>query len=65
MLNIAYNNPNTSNTANDQVTNAETTQKDEKILNEEKKILFIFTSHAKLSETGDPTGYYLNEVAHP
>jgi putative intracellular protease/amidase len=31
----------------------------------EKKILFVVTSHDKKGSTGQPTGYYLAEVAHP
>ncbi|NML38542.1 type 1 glutamine amidotransferase domain-containing protein [Chitinophaga sp. G-6-1-13] len=31
----------------------------------EKKILFVVTSHDKKGNTGQPTGYYLAEVAHP
>jgi putative intracellular protease/amidase len=31
----------------------------------EKKILFVVTSHDKKGNTGEPTGYYLAEVAHP
>jgi len=30
-----------------------------------KKILFVVTSHNKLGETGEATGYYLGEVTHP
>ncbi|MFK7049094.1 MULTISPECIES: type 1 glutamine amidotransferase domain-containing protein [Flavobacterium] len=30
-----------------------------------KKILFVVTSHDKLGETGESTGYYLGEVTHP
>ncbi len=30
-----------------------------------KKILFVVTSHATKGSTGQPTGYYLAEVAHP
>ncbi|MCC8199946.1 MAG: type 1 glutamine amidotransferase domain-containing protein [Tannerellaceae bacterium] len=30
-----------------------------------KKILFVVTSHGKLGNTGEHTGYYLSEVAHP
>jgi len=30
-----------------------------------KKVLIVVTSHSKLGETGDPTGYYLPEVSHP
>jgi putative intracellular protease/amidase len=30
-----------------------------------KKILFVVTSHDKLGETGQSTGYYLGEVTHP
>jgi len=29
-----------------------------------KKVLFVVTSHDKLGNTGQPTGYYLEEVAH-
>lgn len=29
------------------------------------KILFVVTSHDKLGETGESTGYYLGEVTHP
>lgn len=38
------------------------------ILNSKKmntKILFVVTSHDKLGETGESTGYYLGEVTHP
>lgn len=28
------------------------------------KILFVVTSHDKLGETGEPTGYYMGEVTH-
>ncbi|MBC9914794.1 type 1 glutamine amidotransferase domain-containing protein [Chitinophaga varians] len=31
----------------------------------EKKILFVVTSHDQKGNTGQPTGYYLAEVAHP
>ncbi|GIV26985.1 MAG: dihydroxyacetone kinase [Bacteroidia bacterium] len=31
----------------------------------EKRILFVVTSHDKKGSTGQPTGYYLAEVAHP
>lgn len=30
-----------------------------------KKVLFVVTSHDKKGDTGQPTGYYLAEVAHP
>src|SRR5574343_1466837 len=30
-----------------------------------KKVLFVVTSHDKLGETGESTGYYLGEVTHP
>jgi len=30
-----------------------------------KKILFVVTSHDKKGNTGEATGYYLSEVAHP
>jgi putative intracellular protease/amidase len=30
-----------------------------------KKVLFVVTSHDKKGSTGQPTGYYLSEVAHP
>lgn len=30
-----------------------------------QKILFVVTSHDKKGNTGEPTGYYLGEVAHP
>lgn len=30
-----------------------------------KKILFVVSSHDKKGSTGEPTGYYLSEVAHP
>ncbi|MFT3981997.1 MAG: type 1 glutamine amidotransferase domain-containing protein [Ferruginibacter sp.] len=30
-----------------------------------KKVLFVVTSHDKKGSTGEPTGYYLSEVAHP
>jgi hypothetical protein len=30
-----------------------------------KKILYVVTSHDKLGETGEATGYYLGEVTHP
>ncbi len=30
-----------------------------------KKVLFVVTSHDKKGSTGQPTGYYLAEVAHP
>jgi putative intracellular protease/amidase len=36
-----------------------------KLLNMEKKILFVVTSHDKKGNTGEKTGYYLGEVSHP
>lgn len=30
-----------------------------------KSILIVVTNHGELGETGQPTGYYLSEVAHP
>ncbi len=30
-----------------------------------QKVLFVVTSHDKLGETGESTGYYLGEVTHP
>ncbi|MEL6558840.1 MAG: type 1 glutamine amidotransferase domain-containing protein [Bacteroidota bacterium] len=30
-----------------------------------KKILFVLTSHGEKGDTGEPTGYYLSEAAHP
>jgi putative intracellular protease/amidase/quinol monooxygenase YgiN len=33
--------------------------------NMRKKILFVVTSHDQKGNTGEPTGYYLSEVAHP
>lgn len=33
--------------------------------NKMKKILFVVTSHDKKGNTGEATGYYLSEVAHP
>lgn len=30
-----------------------------------KKVLFVVTSHGKLGQTGEATGYYLGEVSHP
>jgi len=31
----------------------------------QKKVLFVVTSHGELGHTGEHTGYYLSEVAHP
>jgi len=31
----------------------------------DKKILFVFTNHSELGETGKNTGFYLSEAAHP
>lgn len=36
-----------------------------KAKNMEKKILFVVTSHDKKGSTGEPTGFYLGEAAHP
>lgn len=33
--------------------------------NMKKKILFVVTSHDKKGDTGEPTGFYLSEAAHP
>ncbi len=33
--------------------------------NKGKKILFVVTSHGRLGDTGQHTGYYLSEVSHP
>lgn len=30
-----------------------------------KRVLFVVTSHNKLGDTGNNTGYYLSEVSHP
>lgn len=30
-----------------------------------KKVLFVLTSHNRKGDTGEPTGYYLPEAAHP
>lgn len=32
---------------------------------EPKKVLFILTSHSELGSTGEQTGFYLSEAAHP
>ncbi|WP_010664098.1 type 1 glutamine amidotransferase domain-containing protein [Marinilabilia salmonicolor] len=32
---------------------------------QKEKILFVFTSHNKLGDTGRETGFYLSEAAHP
>lgn len=32
---------------------------------EKQKILFVLTSHRTKGSTGEPTGYYLSEAAHP
>src|SRR6056297_1669308 len=29
------------------------------------RVLLVVTNHAELGDTGEPTGYYLSEVAHP
>jgi putative intracellular protease/amidase len=42
-----------------------TAQKTKQTTNMKKKILFVVTSHDKKGSTGEPTGYYLSEVAHP
>lgn len=31
----------------------------------EKRIVIVVTNHGELADTGEPTGYYLSEVAHP
>jgi putative intracellular protease/amidase len=31
----------------------------------EGRVVIVVTNHAELGETGEPTGYYLSEVAHP
>jgi putative intracellular protease/amidase len=36
-----------------------------KEMNKSKKVLFVVTSHGTKGSTGQPTGYYLSEVAHP
>lgn len=36
-----------------------------KYKNMDKKILFVITSHGTKGDTGEKTGYYLGEVAHP
>lgn len=36
-----------------------------KKVNKMEKVLFVVTSHDKKGDTGQPTGYYLAEVAHP
>lgn len=41
---------------------AQTKKTDEKM---KKRVLFVVTSHDKKGSTGQPTGYYLSEVAHP
>jgi putative intracellular protease/amidase len=32
---------------------------------EQKYVLFVLSSHGTLGETGEPTGFYLSEAAHP
>lgn len=41
------------------------TAQTKKIKKMEKKILFVVTSHDKKGSTGEPTGFYLGEAAHP
>lgn len=41
------------------------TAQSQKVKKMNKKILFVVTSHDKLGNTGEPTGYYLGEVTHP
>lgn len=42
-----------------------TAQTTKQTTNMKKKILFVVTSHDKKGSTGEHTGYYLSEVAHP
>ena len=39
--------------------------KAQNVNNMKKKILFAVTSHSQKGNTGEPTGFYLSEVAHP
>jgi hypothetical protein len=32
---------------------------------EQKPVLMVLTSHARLGDTGKPTGFFLGEVTHP
>lgn len=41
------------------------TAQTKKVKKMEKKILFVVTSHDKKGSTGEPTGFYLGEAAHP
>jgi putative intracellular protease/amidase len=41
-----------------------TAQKKTQVKKMKKRILFVVTSHDKKGSTGQPTGYYLAEVAH-
>lgn len=41
------------------------TAQNKKVKKMEKKILFVVTSHDKKGSTGEPTGFYLGEAAHP
>lgn len=41
------------------------TAQSQKVKKMNKKILFVVTSHDKLGNTGEATGYYLGEVTHP
>ncbi|RNC87265.1 MAG: type 1 glutamine amidotransferase domain-containing protein [Winogradskyella sp.] len=45
--------------------NVEHTSNIKTIQNDKKKILFVLTSHDALGNTGEPTGFYLSEAAHP
>ncbi|MBO9203030.1 MULTISPECIES: type 1 glutamine amidotransferase domain-containing protein [Niastella] len=47
------------------VFNKATAQSKRSLPGMEKKILFVVTSHAQKGATGQSTGYYLAEVAHP
>lgn len=45
--------------------NQATAQTQKTVKKMEKRVLFVVTSHDKKGSTGQPTGYYLAEVAHP
>lgn len=34
-------------------------------MSDTQRILFVLTNHAELGDTGDPTGFFLSEAAHP
>lgn len=34
-------------------------------MSDKQRILFTLTNHAELGDTGDPTGFFLSEAAHP